>query len=222
MTTSTLGFTVRLAVTPADLRRACEVRVQSYGHHMPAWRDSLAQPDAIDTAASTAVLLCEDKHSGDPVGTIRIQSSREGPLLIERSVELPDAMTRQCHAEVTRLCTVKGADLLVKIALWKAAYLHCHASQARWVVVGARNEALARQYRRLGFSDLHADRRMVPLEHAGGLPHHILAVDVYAVERHARQANHGLYGFFFDTDHPDIQWLAAPRMPQRSQELAAA
>ena len=69
MTTSTLSFTVRPATTRYDLRRVCEVRAESYGHHMPEWRDSLAEPDGLDTAASTLVLLCEDKCTGAPIGT---------------------------------------------------------------------------------------------------------------------------------------------------------
>jgi len=221
MTTSTLSFTVRVAANRVDLRRACEVRSEGYGHHMPTWRHSLAAPDAIDHAASTVVLLCEDKGTGAAIGTARVQTSREGPLLIERCFDVPEAVRCQGRAEITRLSAVPGADLLVKIALWKAAYLHCHASQSRWMVIGARNEALVRQYRRLGFVDAHPEQEMVPLAHAGGLPHRVLLLDTYAVERTWRQNQHGLYSFFFETFHPDIDLATEASVPRHLEALAA-
>src|SRR6185369_6092311 len=48
MTTATLGFTVRPVANGADLRRACEVRAAGYGHHLPGWKQSLIEPDALD------------------------------------------------------------------------------------------------------------------------------------------------------------------------------
>jgi hypothetical protein len=217
MTTSTLSFTVRPVANGADLRRACEVRAAGYGHHMPNWKDSLIEPDALDHDPSVLVLLCEDKATGAPIGTARVQTSHRGPLLIENSVEVPEAMRRQGRAEITRLSAVAGADLLVKIALWKAAYLYCLATQSRWMVIGARNEALIRQYRRLGFDDLYPEHGMVPLHHAGGIPHRILAMDTYA----AQHSEHGLYGFVFDTYHPDIEIVERRRVPRHLEAIAA-
>ncbi|MFT3859394.1 MAG: hypothetical protein QM742_18450 [Aquabacterium sp.] len=63
-------------------------------------------------------------------------------------------MRRQVRAEVTRLSVRAGADPLVKLALMKAVYLHCMAAGVRWLVIGARSEALARGYRHLGFDAL--------------------------------------------------------------------
>ena len=39
----------------------------------------------------------------------------------------------------------------------KASYLFCLASQVRWMVIGARSEALERQYTRIGFHNLLDD-----------------------------------------------------------------
>ena len=36
----------------------------------------------------------------------------------------------------------------------KASYLFCMANKVQWMVIGARNEALIRNYRRLGFIDV--------------------------------------------------------------------
>jgi len=108
------------------------------------------------------------------------------------------------------------ADPLVKLSLMKASYLFCMATQIRWMVIGARNEALVRQYRMLGFKDVFDDGRMVPLRHAGRLDHRVLAFNVTAAERMWREPRHPLYEFIFETSHPDIQLFSTqPALPKR-------
>lgn len=223
MASASLSFTLRVARSAPELEGACAARSVSYGHHLPALKAALALPDAVDLAPATAVLVCTDKRRGHTVGTARVQVSTRGPLLIELAIVLPEGMAGHARAEVTRLSAVPGADPLVKLALWKAAYLYCQASQVRWMVIGARSEALVRQYRRLGFTDLHADQRSVPLAHAGGVPHRLLVFDSMSAERHWHSAKNGLYGFMFETLHPDIDLfasaapaLATPKAPARS------
>jgi hypothetical protein len=221
MTTSTLSFTVRPVANGADLRRACEVRAEGYGHHMPSWRQSLIDPDALDRDPSVLVLLCEDKRTGAAIGTSRVQTNRDRPLMIEQSLALPASIARLGRAEITRLSTVQGADPLVKIALCKAAFLHCMATQSRFMVIGARNEALVRQYRRVGFEDVYPDQGMIPLAHTGGLPHRVLAMDTFAAPRTWQQSNLGLFDFFFETLHPDIDIAQNQRVPQHLEAMAA-
>ena len=73
MATSELSFTVRIARDGAELREACALRAQAYGHHLPGLAQSLAEPDAIDRWCGTRVLVCRDKASGALVGTARLQ-----------------------------------------------------------------------------------------------------------------------------------------------------
>ena len=212
MASASLSFTLRIARSALELEGACTARSLSYGHHLPALKTPLASPDLVDLTLGTAVLVCTDKRSGHSVGTARVQVSTHGRLLIEQSIELPEALAGHARAEITRLSAVPGADPLVKLALWKAAWLYCQASQVRWMVIGARSEALVRQYRRLGFYDLHADGRCVPLAYAGGVPHRVLVFDSMTAERAWHAAKNGLYGFMIDTLHPDID-LFAPAAP---------
>lgn len=224
MATAALSFSVRIARSPAALAGACEARAASYGHHLPALRAPFAAPDHIDLTPSTAVLVCTDKARGHTVGTARVQLSTRAPLLIEQAIELPEAMADHARAEVTRLSAVPGADPLVKLALWKAAYLFCQASQVRWMVIGARSEALVRQYRRLGFRDLFANERSVPLAYAGGVPHRVLVFDSMTAERTWFEAKNALYGFMVETLHPDIDLFApsAQAAWQTTPEFALA
>lgn len=223
MATDTLSFTVRLAATGADLQDACSVRGGSYGHHLGDLGERFAASEPLDHAEGTAVLICRDKATGDAVGTARIQTSAFGPLEMEESLDLPDWLADQPRAEITRLAVVSGADSRVKLSLMKASYLYCLANQMHWMVISARNEALIRNYRRLGFGNVLADDERIPLAHVGNLPHSILSFDVVGAERSWKAASHPLYNFMVDTFHADLQLfkpVALPRTPVRLRAVA--
>ena len=216
MHTQTLGFAVRIARTRNELQAACRVRALSYGRHLPHLHATLMEPDLLDADEHTVVVLCVDKLSGEAVGTARFQTNAGGPLLIEHSMNVPDTMRNDTRAEVTRLSAVAGADPLVKLALMKASYLFCMATQVRWMVIGARSDALVRQYRRLGFADVFEDGHLVPLLHAGRLDHRVLAFNVTTAESRWRADQHPLYDFMIETAHPDIQLFSTrPALPRR-------
>lgn len=217
MHTQSLSFWVRLARTPQDLEAACRVRAESYGHHLPSLQATLIEPDLLDSDESTAVAICVDKESGRAIGTARIQTNAISKLLIEYSVTLPESMRNDTRAEISRLSAVPGADPLVKLSLIKASYLFCVAKQIRWAVISARNDALVRQYQRLGFADVFDDERMVDLLHVGRMGHRILRFNVTAGERMWSEARHRLYEFFADTVHPDIDlFTTRPALAQRA------
>ena len=216
MHTQSLSFETRIARTAADLQAACRVRALAYGHHVPNMRTTLIEPDLLDADQNTFVALCVSKENGEAIGTARFQSNAGGPLLIEHSVTVPDAMRDDTRVEVTRFSAVPGADPLVKLSLMKASYLFCLATQIRWMVIGARSDALVRQYRRLGFSDVFGDERQVHLLHAGKLPHRVLRFNVTTAESAWRESSHPLYDFMIETSHPDIELLSTrPALPRR-------
>lgn len=213
MSSCTLGFALQPAASHDDLLDACAVRAQAYGHHLPELVARLAEPDALDQAPGTTVFLCRDKANGRATGTMRIQTSHTGALMMEQSVTLPDWLAAVPRAEITRLAVSVGADPLTKLCLMKASYLFCVAQQVQWMVIGARNEALIRNYRRLGFIDVLDHDELVPLGHTGGLMHRILAFDVSAAERAWAAKRHPLYGFMVQTLHGDLQVELPQRQP---------
>jgi hypothetical protein len=212
MSSCTLGFALRPVASHDDLLDACAVRAQAYGHHLPEMGVRLAQPDALDQADGTTVFVCRDKASGRATGTMRIQTSHPGPLMMEQSVTLPGWLAAAPRAEITRLAVSVGADPLTKLCLMKASYLFCMAQRVQWMVIGARNDALIRNYRRLGFIDALGRDELVPLAHTGGLMHRILAFDVASAERTWSAARHPLYGFMVQTLHADLE-IAVPTQP---------
>lgn len=233
MSTSSLGFTVTIARDMHALRQACAVRALAYGHHLgdrPGMAQALAEPDSIDLAPGTAVLICRDKESGLVIGTARIQRNHPRPLPIEDCIVLPAELAGHARAEITRLAIRPGADTLVRPMIVKACWMYAAAQQIRTLVIGARSAALVRIYKGLGFTDLLADEagtRQVPLAHAGGLPHNVLAFDVVAAERHWFAAQHALYAFMVETWHPDLQLVpdasaALRRAPARQFRRVAA
>lgn len=214
----TLGFTLGRAVSREDLLAACAVRADSYGRHLPELRQRLAEPDALDLVEGTAVFLCRDKATGTAIGTMRIQTSHFGALRMEDSLALPGWLTAAPRVEITRLAVRVGSDPLTKLCLMKASYLYCMAMRANWMVIGARNEALIRNYRRLGFRDVLPPGEQVSLAHTGGLLHRIMAFDVAAAKAAWFAARHPLYGFMIDTQHADLR--VAPVVPAATASQA--
>lgn len=222
MTTAHLDFSVRIANPATDLADLATLRAEAYGHHLPGLAQTMALPDAADTAPGTTVLLCRDKASGRAIGSARIQRNHPRALPIESSLSLPPALAALPRAEITRLAIAPGASSLVRPMLVKACYLAAVASQVRLLVIGARSPALVRIYRGLGFTDALEDTGPVPLAHAGNLPHHVLAFDVVGAERRWHAARHALYSFMVETWHPDLQLLAEPAPAAVPAPLAIA
>ncbi len=208
MSVDSLSFTLRLVDTPEDLARVCEVRSLGYGHHAPALREHMALPDEIDLSPWTAVFLCEDKASGLPIGTMRVQDNTRGGVKveIEKYLTLPDWLVAGGgRCEMSRLVVAPGADPLVKAALWKAGYLHCLANGVRWLIVGARKPGLMKQYLYLGAKDMYEDERMIPMGHGWNLPHRVLVMDIRNAARDWYEKEHRLLRFMVETEHPDIK-----------------
>ena len=181
--TLSLDVEVQVVTTEAEMAEAGQVRALAYAHHLGPSVSSFAMAaDPLDRFPGTVVLLCREKASGKAVGTARIQPASAGAsLMIERSVILPRQLALQARAEVTRLAVLPGVSPLVKLCLMKAVYLYCEAHDIRWLVIAARNEALSRDYRRMGFKDFLAPGQMVPLAHAGLLPHFVFTMDMQAI-----------------------------------------
>lgn len=212
---ATLPFEVVVATTELELADACQVREAGYGHHLGDAATGFAQIEAMDRSPDTVVLLCRDKATGQALGTARIQTGAKRPLLLERSVILPDHIAAHTRAEVTRLAVLPGADPLVKLSLMKAVYLYCSEHGIDWLVICARSEPLARNYRRLGFKDFLGPGQMVPLAHAGHIPHFVFTMDIQATRAQWQEQGHRLRGFMCETTHPDLPRFvpAAPHRP---------
>lgn len=217
MSKSALDFSLFPVSGHVQLLEACAVRAQAYGHHLPELGRTLAEPDEIDRHPATTVFLCRDKASGEAIGTMRIQTSVHGPLMLEHSVPLPERLAACGRAEITRLAVRLGADPLVKLCLMKASYLFCLAQRVQAMVIGARKASLIRNYQRLGFVDVFGDDRLLPLAHTGGLLHRILCFDVAAARRTWAEQGHPLYAFMIETQHDDLQLPHA--VPPRLQPL---
>jgi len=203
------GFAVRLASSEQDFHDARAVRAQAYGHHDPEVGRRFGAIDPLDTAEGSAVLLCRDQSTGLCVGTARIQVSGFGPLILESSLRLPEWLRGRPRAQISRLAVSPGASTVVKLLLMKASYQYCLAAQVRWMVIGARSNALIRNYRSLGFKDVFETGAWMPLASGGGLPHQILALDVAGAKDAWQATKNRLYGFMTETFHPDVQVMAA-------------
>lgn len=212
--TERLPFRIRVVSGEEALRRVAGMRHSAYARHVPELAAALREPEEQDYEADTMVLLAEARLDGAPVGTIRVQSNRFGPLGIEHSVELPERLCREPLVEATRLAVAEGrTGRMVKAALIKALYLHCLEADIAFVVAGAR-PALDRQYEALLMDDLFPGRA-VALQHSGGIAHKVMALDVRGARARWQAARHPLLGFMCDVRHPDIDLRGADTTPWR-------
>ena len=221
MSVDSLSFTVREVDNEDDLAEVCALRATCYGRQAPALREHMAIPDRYDTSPRTSIFLCEDKASGEAIGTMRVMDNAHGAKLdIEEFLEVPEWMARSTRGEMTRLAIAPGSDPLVKAALWKAGYLRCIQSRVQWLIIGARKPGLIRQYEYLGARDLYGDQRLVPLGHGWKLPHRIFAFDVANAADDWYEHQHRLLRFMVETEHPDIRISSVHRAPPPAPRLS--
>lgn len=200
-----LPFTVSLVQDETSLGKAIQMRQSAYGRHVPDLAQKLDKPDQYDYEPGTVVLLAESKMDGEPLGTMRVQSNQYSPLALEQSVTLPDWLQGQTMAEATRLGIARGGvGRIVKTALFKAYYQYCLHAGIDWMVIAGRSP-LDRQYEALLFEDVFPSEGYIPMQHAGNIPHRVMALKTELVEEKWGQVNHPLYEFFFHAQHPDIR-----------------
>lgn len=203
MTVERLPFTVRVVRSEEALYKAVAIRQAAYARHMPAFAEGLKTPEPNDYDQGSMILLAESKLDGSPVGTIRVQANRYRSLAIEQSAELPARMRGRNMVEATRLAITEGrVGRVTKVVLIKALYLYCLEASIDWVIAGAR-PPLDRQYDAFLMDDLYQGK-LIPLRHAGNIPHRILALDVPGARARWEEAGHPLFDFMCHTHHPDI------------------
>lgn len=204
MSTERLPFTIRRVENEDSLKKAVAIRHAAYARHVPEFARSLALPEACDYEEDTVVLLAEHKLDGTPLGTARIRTNIHHPLHIEESVVLPQWLQGRSLGEVERLGVGEGRiGHMVKVALVKAFFEYFEKTGIEYAVIAGR-APVDRHYEQLMFTDVFGDKEMVPLRHAGNMPHRVMAFEIASGEARWTAANHPLLKFFRHTHHPDI------------------
>jgi hypothetical protein len=204
MKTERLPFTIRRVEDEESLWKAVRVRQAAYARHTPEFARSLSLPEAADFEDDTIVLLAESRRDGTPVGSTRIRTNTFRPLQVEESVTLPSWLEGRKLLEATRLAVDTGpAARMVKVALIKASVMYCQENKVEWSVAAGR-PPIDRHYEQMMFEDVFGHGHVVPLRHAGNIPHRVMANDMTTLHARWTKANHPLLDFFFNTRHPDI------------------
>jgi hypothetical protein len=201
MSTERLPFTIRRVENEDSLKKAVAIRHAAYARHVPEFARSLALPEACDYEEDTVVLLAESKLDGSPLGTARIRTNEHHPLHIEESVVLPHWLQGR---SLERLGVGEGrVGHMVKVALVKAFFEYFEKTGIEYAVIAGRSP-VDRQYEQLMFTDVFGEKEMVPLRHAGNIPHRVMAFEIATGEARWSAAKHPLLKFFRHTHHPDI------------------
>jgi hypothetical protein len=214
--TERLPFTIKVVSNLADLDKAVEMRRTAYRRHLPEFAETMGV-EALDGAPGTVVLLAQSRLDGGPLGTMRVQTNAFGPLAVEQSVRLPDWLGEARLAEATRLGVARGAiGRMVKVALCKAYFMYCAQNGVDWMLITARSP-LDREYEAMLFGDVYGQNEFLPMAHVGGLPHRVMAKPVALVRQRWAKVNHPFFGFFFETDHFDIDVSVASKQGEDGQ-----
>jgi hypothetical protein len=199
-----LPFVVRAARGAEDFAKVLDIRSSAYARHLPEFGRTLRQAEDLDSAPGVIVLLAESKLDGAALGTMRIQTNRHAPLMLEQSITLPEALTNSSLAEATRLAVVNNKlGGIVKVALFKSYFLFCQTLKIDWMVIAGRSP-IDRQYRQLLFDDVFPELGYIPLRHVNNIPHRIMSFEMASVHARWETTCHPLYDFIFGTTHDDI------------------
>ncbi|REE07458.1 hypothetical protein B0G71_7967 [Paraburkholderia sp. BL27I4N3] len=198
-----LPFTIKVVNNLSELDKAVQMRRAAYRRHLPEFAETMGV-EVLDSSPGTVVLLAQSRLDGGPLGTMRVQTNAFSPLAVEQSVRLPDWLRQARLAEATRLGVARGAiGRMVKVALCKAYYMYCAQNEVDWMLITARSP-LDREYEAMLFEDVYGQNEFLPMTHVGGLPHRVMAKPVALVRQRWTKVNHPFLGFFFETDHVDI------------------
>ncbi|MDB5920179.1 MAG: hypothetical protein JWR40_4413 [Massilia sp.] len=199
-----LPFTIKRVQNDEDMWKAVRVRHAAYARHIPIFAQTLTAPELSDYEDGAVVLLAESKLDGSALGSTRIRNNFYQPLSVEASIVLPEWLQHRRLAEVTRLSVNEGrTGEMVKAALLKACVAYCQDNAIEWALATGR-APIDRQYERLMFVDLFADKQPVPLKHVGNIPHRVMAFEIDTMEARWAAAKHPMLDFFCRTTHPDI------------------
>jgi hypothetical protein len=195
------GFRFRVCNDAESIARALEVRrkvyVEGSGYDIPV-------PDEYDTWSW--LLIAEDVHTGEAVGTMRLTPRAEGSLEAEEYFRLPREMRSTKTLEMNRFAILpayrKGKTFLpiVSIGLFKLAKLVAQREGMDYVVLCSKAERIW-TYCWLGFEQTGLTVRYEKLNNA---EHELLSIDVRTVDR--RWADNPLAGFLLETDHAEIEY----------------
>ena len=209
---------VRVVRTEDQLAKALEFRKQRYE---AVGLNMLVQTrDPMDYDEHSTVLLAENRESGDPMATIRIESGLSDTFYPTDNFEIPKRIARESSAYLTRLAGATNSDgqLAARLVL-KAAYRYCIAVEIQWLLAFALRP-MHRRYYSLGFDPMPESPDPIPWPADPEQTGRLVVCDLFDVERKWRETDHYNYPFFFGQRSPEIEIFSslrpawhAPRLP---------
>ncbi len=217
------NFRVRVVRSPEQLHGVVSVRKEAYLSRLPELAEQVSLPEALDYSHGAIVLLAEDRNTGRPYGTLRLNTGREMLAMME-DIHLPSKIVDGEVAYISRMAVVGDAKQksAVRRLIEKAMFQLCAAKQLRTVLILAvvPRERLFQHY---GFSDVFHDALPRHPLFLNNIPVRALQCETYTIERTWREKKHPLYDFFFRTFHPELEiFMSVSSLERRSGEPRAS
>lgn len=213
-----LPFRVKIA-TANELTAVARLRAMAYGRHLPALARNLLEPEAADFEPGNEVFVAVSKLDGSMLGTIRTHSNLFRPLPLEASMDLPGHMHGLRLVEATRLSVLGNLQAsLVRNALFKVFFRYCLSQNVDWMLAAGRRP-VDRLYDSMLWRDVDGVGRLYPMAHAAGVPHRVMCMAPADAEPIWRAADHPLFRFAFQTEHPDLDFTGVRLLDEVTQGI---
>lgn len=198
------GFRIRIARTEEQLRQVARLRYQSYARTIPVLKSAVSKPDESDYSPRAVVLLAEDRRTGTPLATVRIESADSDYYLPRDLIGLPEGVNPEATTYYSRLSACNGKfGHAAKLSVVKAAVRYSLAVGKPWVVAAAPPDR-TRNYRLLGLRPL-SDKPAVRMPGQPDIELILLGVNLFDLERESRKRDSGFLKFLFEPDAPEIE-----------------
>ena len=198
------GFCIRIARTEEQLRQVARLRFQSYARILPTLKTTVIKPDDSDYSARAVVLLAEDRATGTPLATVRIETADESYYVPRDLLGMPEGLAPESTTYYSRLAACNGRrGHAAKLSVMKAAVRYSLAVGKPWVLAAA-PPGRTRNYRMLGLSAL-TDQPPVTMPDHPEIQLILLGVNLFDLERESRDRDDGFLRFLFAPDAPEIE-----------------
>ena len=203
--TVNLSFRVAIARSSESLERASANRIAAYERHGFKIKDWTSFKSESVGSQSFVSLVAEDKLTGMPIASARLQVSTQHELSFLKELEISEKLNGLpllCISRFSASSSKVGQE--AKMILMKAIYLYAVAKQVKQVFIFV-DTPRARLYSSFGFKPVFKDDPVLTLSYNNEVPLRLLYISVVNLQSNVRNSSSRIYDCFFRLFHPDIE-----------------
>lgn len=199
-----LPFVVRLASSERDLLDVVSLRSKTYSRHNAPAARLVRSLEEEDLRGDGLILVARSKIDGTAIGSVRVQTRVQRPLMVESAMQLPHDVASANPIELMRGSITNGLPgRTVSASFAKATFLLCRKFAFSHVIVTCR-EPVDLMYRAYRFDELLGGA-LIELPYSPGARHKVLCLPMNEATERWRSQNPPLFELMLNIEDPDIQ-----------------